>query len=126
MDWDEFTDKVSLFWEGVGKGLKGVFGMATVSEEGSTETMRRYVMKAEGAEGWMTFGRDFWMPSGAMIHGEDGMTLKMSSENTAKVESFPEGTFAFKVAEGKSVFDLTPMLQGMLGAPAPGSDDLEF
>ena len=111
----------------VSEGLKSVFGMATVTEEGSTETMRRYVMTAEGATGWMTFGRDFWMPTGALVNGEDGMTLKMNSEGTAKVESFPEGTFVFQVAEGKSVMDLTPMLQGMLGPVGPaGGDDLEF
>lgn len=107
-------------------GLTEAFSGATFKEEGTTETDRRYVFSADEAAGWVTFGTKIWLPSGLEVKG-DGNVVTMTSTGNAHVEEFAEGTFTFTVAEGKSVMDMTPMLEGMFGGPpAAAEEDLEF
>jgi hypothetical protein len=110
----------------VREGLTGALGGATFEEEGTTETNRRYVFSSEEAAGWITFGTKIWLPSGLEVKG-DGNSVTMTSTGNAHVEEFAKGAFTFTVAEGKSVMDMTPMLQGMFGGPpAAAEEDLEF
>lgn len=119
---DEKTDLKST----VRDGLTDAFGGSTFTEDGSTETDRRFVYTSEEANGWITFGTKIWLPSGLEMEG-DGNTVTMTSTGNAYVEEFAKGTFTYTVAEGKSVMDLTPMLQGMFGGPpAAAEEDLEF
>ncbi len=108
--------------------LNGALEGYTFKEDGSGEGLRRYTLSGEGVEGFIAFEKEHWFLSGLEMKFDEGKAVVDTSDN-AVVESFPEGTFTFTVAEGETVMDLTPMLQMSL-ANAPGAeeaeDDLEF
>lgn len=107
-------------------GMLGGDSFKSFQEEGSTETDRRFVFENEDAKGWLTFGRNMWLPKAMEVSG-DGNVMKMSSTDSKFVEEFPEGTFVFTVAEGKKLQDISPLLEMQLGPPpSAGDEDLEF
>ena len=105
-------------------GMKEMFKELDIKEEGSEEGKRRFVMSNEDGKGHIVFDAKHWIPQEMQIEAE-GTVVKMTTRDTGIVEAFPEGTFVFKVPEGKNVTDLTVMLESQL--PQEGGDeDLEF
>ena len=108
----------------VREGMKEMFGELNVKEEGSTEDTKRYVMENEDGKGHVVFNAKSWIPQEMKVEAE-GNVITMKTTSSGLVEEFPEGTFKFTVPEGKTVTDLTAMLQMQL--PQEGGDeDLEF
>ncbi len=113
-----------------GGALKGMLSEAisglNLKEDGSAEGKRRFVIKEEGASGFMIFDAETWFLESAEIKAEEGHT-KITTSDTGKVKEWPEGTFTFTPAEGVVVTDLTSMLQMQMGPMDAGDEeDLEF
>lgn len=113
-------------------GIEGMVSGATqgmsFKEEGSTETVKRFVFSGQGWNGSMKADSGTWYPMGFDVSNDEGMKIVMSTTSFSKKESFAEGLFAPPGVDVNTVMDLTPMIRMQLGAlgGGGGEEDLEF
>lgn len=117
---------------GAPEGVQGMVTDATkgmsFKEEGSTDTIKRFVFSGQGWNGSMKADAGCWYPMGFDVSNDEGMKIAMNTTSFSKKESFAEGFFALNGVDVSTVMDLTPMIRMQLGAlqGAGGDDDLEF
>jgi len=111
--------------DGMKEMISGALEGFTFKEEGSGEGLRRYTLAGDDVNGFIAFEKEHWFLSAMEMSFEEGKAVLNATEN-AIVEEFPAGTFAFAVAEGQVVMDMTPMLQMSMPQEEVADDDLEF
>ncbi|MBC8369862.1 MAG: hypothetical protein H8E25_07675 [Planctomycetes bacterium] len=107
--------------------LDGLLGEIPLTENGSTEKLRRFSVSDEEKGSIVAcFYADTFLP--ASVEGnKEGSDFTLTASDSAIVEEFAEGAFTFVPGEGVVVTDMTAMIQMQMGGPpAPADDDLEF